>query len=98
LTAENLSREKLVCKERAIQLCMLLKTGAGTRLKDIESELAESIKNSTKEDGYFALKISEVLAKYGQKNHQLAIAEKLETLGLAFEEMGDIYIALRIIL
>ncbi|MGZ8157582.1 MAG: DUF4209 domain-containing protein, partial [Methylobacter sp.] len=91
LMAENWSSDELVCKERAIQLCKLLKAGSGTRLMEIESQLVESIKNSTKEDGYFALKLSELLAKYGQSNHQLAISEKLEILATEFENVGDIY-------
>jgi hypothetical protein len=43
LTTDNWARDELVCKERAIQLCKLLKTGSGTRLKDIESEFVENM-------------------------------------------------------
>ncbi len=90
LTTENWVRDEK-CWERAIQLCMMLKAGSGTRLQEIEVELILSIKNATKEDKFFALKLSDLLAKYS--NHQLEIAEKLEKLAHEFEELSDFYVS-----
>jgi hypothetical protein len=89
LTAENLARDEFVCWERAIQLCIMLK--AGSRLQEIETELVFSIKNATKEDKFFALKLSDLFVEYIKSDSQLEITEKLEKLGCEFEDLSDFY-------
>jgi hypothetical protein len=91
LTTENWVSDELVCWERAIQLCMMLKAGSGIRLQGIETELISSIKNATKEDKFFALKLSDLFAEYIKSDSQLEITEKLEELGCEFEDLSDFY-------
>ena len=92
LTPENWFNEEYQCWERAIQLCLMLGKGSGTRLAEIESELLISLKNASEKDGYFALKLSELLIKIGLGSDEfLIISENLEQLGNDFAEQGDIY-------
>lgn len=78
------------CWDRAIQLCLMLRAGAGERLKEIETTIVDSLNGSSYEDGYLALHLSDLLAKHklGGKG-QVAISQKLGELAFKFEDSGD---------
>lgn len=92
VNTESWIRDGRECWDRAIQLCLMLRAGAGERLKEIEIELISSVKEATFEDGYLALWLSDLL-----KNHKLAgmeqvvISQKLEELAINFESSGDLH-------
>ena len=46
---ENWIRDGRECWDRAIQLCLMLRAGAGERLKEIESKIIEALKASKRE-------------------------------------------------
>jgi hypothetical protein len=89
LTAENGVQDEFECWERSIQLCMMLRNSS--RLQEIENQLVASIQNATKEDKFFALKLSNLFAEYIKSDSLLEITEKLEKLGCEFEETSDFY-------
>ena len=80
------------CWKRAISLTLMLKTGAGDRLKEIEAALIVAFENSRMEDGYLALWLSDTLVSYrfGHAN-RLAVATKLEVMAHAFDSEGDMH-------
>ncbi|WP_205700271.1 DUF7380 domain-containing protein [Crenobacter intestini] len=91
IITENWIRDDRECWDRAIQLCLMLRAGAGERLKEIESKILEKLKESKPEDGYLANWLADLLSKHhlGAKDKK-DIAEKLELLATFFEESGDL--------
>lgn len=80
------------CWQRAITLTLMLKRGGGDRLKEIEAALVTAFDNSSKEDGYLALWLSDMFASYRLGGeHRQAIATKLETMARAFDVDGDLH-------
>jgi hypothetical protein len=91
ISTESWIRDGRDCWERAIRLCMMLRTGAGARFREIEKILIDCLKTTATSDGYLALWIVELLAKNGQGgNDQIEIAQKLEAMAIQFEEDGDL--------
>jgi len=90
LTTETWVRDGNSCWERAIQLCLMLKTGSGNQLAEIESIIVETIQNSTSTDGFLASWLAELLVKYKLGN-QTIVSEKLEKLGTKFENVGNLH-------
>ncbi len=80
------------CWDRAIQLCLMLKTGAGERLNKIEEVITKSLQKASEKDGDLVKWLSDLLAihKLGRKE-QLSISQKLEELAINFEDTGDLY-------
>lgn len=80
------------CWERAVSLSLMLKAGAGDRLKNVETVIVTGFDSSTKEDGFLALWLADLLA-----HNQLArvrsdhIATKLESLAHQFDTEGDLH-------
>lgn len=58
-------------------------------MQTIETALVSSIKNATKEDKFFALKLSNLLTKHINSNNQLEITKHLEKLAYEFEELSN---------
>ncbi len=78
------------CWQRAINLALTLRAGAGDRLKEIEAALVAAFDNSKKTNGYLALWLSEMLANHRLgRASQSQIAVKLETMGRDFEADSD---------
>jgi hypothetical protein len=92
INTENWTRDGRECWDRAIQLCLMLRTGAGERLREIESTIIESLKNSSPEDGYLANWLADLLSKHhlGRKE-QKEVSKKLEELAIHFEDAGDLH-------
>ncbi|QYJ72310.1 hypothetical protein K0H59_04430 [Shewanella sp. FJAT-51649] len=89
---ESWIRDGRECWDRAIQLCLMLRAGAGERIKEIESKIVEALKESSPEDGYLANWLADLLSKHhlGVKDKK-GIAEKLEALATYFEDSGDLH-------
>ena len=49
------------CIQRAITLARSVRSEAGSRLDEIEASLLDAIDSSTTEDGFFAIKLADVL-------------------------------------
>lgn len=92
LDSETWIRGSRECWQRAISLTLMLKAGAGDRLKEIEAAFVAAFDSSRKEDGYLALWLSDVLASYRLGHaHRLAVATKLEAMARAFDVDGDLH-------
>jgi hypothetical protein len=92
ISNESWIRDGRECWDRAIQLCLMLRSGAGERSKEIELKIVEALKESSPEDGYLANWLADLLTKHhlGAKDKK-GIAEKLEALATHFEDSGDLH-------
>ncbi len=76
--------------ERAIQLCTMLKKGAGERLLNIEKALVKTIKNATSKNSILTHDLSNVLLNYGLgRDDNAVISEKLESFAIEFEKTDE---------
>ena len=92
LDPETWASGTLKCIQRAITLARSIQSAAGSRLDEIEASLLDAIDSSTTEDGFFAIKLADVLESCELPGDQCAIvAAKVEALALLFEEQGDVY-------
>lgn len=92
ISAENWIHDGRECWDRAIQLCLMLRGGAGGRLKEIEESLVEALKRSSSEDGYLAGWLADLLIKHHMaKEEQTSIAKKLADLATHFEDVGELH-------
>ena len=70
------------CWQRAINLTLMLKAGAGHRICRLQAELLAAFDKASYEDGFLALWLSELLVSARIPNtHAGHIAQKLESLG-----------------
>lgn len=80
------------CWERAISLILMLKTGAGNRLGNIEASIIAAFDSSTKADGFLALWLSDLLMQNQlARTRSEVIAAKLELLAHQFDMDGDLH-------
>jgi hypothetical protein len=80
------------CWHRAISLTLMLKAGAGDRLKQIEAAVMAAFESARQEDGYLALWLSDMLAKHRLgREHHLGIAATLEATARTFDVDGDLH-------
>ena len=80
------------CWERAINLVLMLKTGADNRLKDIEVTVFGAIDSASHQDGFLAMELSNMLMTYGfGRDKTLDIAQKTKSLAFKFESEGDLH-------
>lgn len=80
------------CWERAISLARMLKAGAGTRLAEMETAIFDAFNNATKDSGFLALWLADLLDTYGLgRTHATTIAQKLNAMAVEFEEAGDLH-------
>lgn len=92
LDAETWVRSGHECWERAISLARMLKAGAGTRLNEIEAAILDAFNTATKDRGFLALWLADLLNANGLgRLHSTAIARKLNTLAVEFEGDGDLH-------
>ncbi len=92
LDPETWAFETLECVQRAITLARWIRGAARGQLEEIEASLLDAIDSGTAEDGFFTIKLTDVLASCELPEDQCAfVATKLEDLALVFEEQGDIY-------
>lgn len=80
------------CWERAIGLARMLKTGAGTRLTEMEATILDAFNTATKESGFLALWLADLMDTHGLgRTHSSVIAQKLNALAVEFEGDGDLH-------
>lgn len=80
------------CWERALSLACMLKAGAGTRLAEMETAILDAFNTSTKDNGFLALWLADLMDTYGLgRTHPIAIAQKLNALAVKFEDDGDLH-------
>lgn len=79
------------CWDRAIQLCLMLRTGAGDRLQQIEGDLQTVLFSTTTNDEYLPLWIANLLEKHalGRKGID-RICSHLEYLASTHDRMDEI--------
>lgn len=80
------------CWERSISLARMLKSGAGTRLAEMEATILDAFNAATKESGFLALWLADLLDTHGLgRTHSTAIAQKLSLLAVEFDGDGDLH-------
>lgn len=80
------------CWERSISLARMLKSGAGTRLAQMETTILDTFNAATKESGFLALWLADLLEAHGLgRTHSTAIAQRLSELAVEFEGDGDLH-------
>lgn len=91
ISTDGWVRDGRECWDRAIQLCLMLRAGAGDRLQEIEQALLNGLLGSTVVDGYLAVWIADLLDKHRLgKDARHDVASHLETLASTYAESGDI--------
>lgn len=92
LNTETWIRGGHECWERAISLARMLKAGAGARLSEIEAAILDAFNTATKESGFLALWLADLMDTYGLgRTHSAAVAQKLNVLAVEFEGDGDLH-------
>ena len=80
------------CWERAVGLTCLLRSGAESRLDEIESSLMVAIDGATNSDGYLAYWLADLLGSNGlARDKRTHVAQILERLAREFEDIGDLH-------
>jgi hypothetical protein len=80
------------CWERAISLCLMLRTGAGDRFKEIETALVTATNTASCEDGFLALWLADtMLANHLGRAEEINLASHLEALAKQFDADGDLH-------
>lgn len=81
-----------VCWERTINLARMLKTGAGSRLQEMEATVIRAFELATCEEGFLGLWLANLLSSNGLgQDKQSEIAEKLESLACEFKDRDDLH-------
>ena len=74
------------CWARAISLTLMLGKGAGSRLTEMKSALLDAINSATKDSGFLAVWLSDLLDRHGlARSDALTIAQKLCALAIEFD-------------
>lgn len=91
MTTDSWVRDGRECWDRAIQLCIMLRAGAGERLKEIENAFTDRLAQSVITDGYLALWIAELLSKHRLGGNSVLIAQTLERLAVGFSGANELH-------
>jgi len=79
------------CWYRALGLAIMLRSGTGNRIQEMESNIQEAFDSSKISDEYYALELVDLMAKFRLgKDRSGDIAGKLRLLAQAFEHVGDL--------
>ena len=80
------------CWERAIGLARMIRSGSGSRLKEIEELVVRALNSATPQDGYLGLWLADLLFDNGLgRDQRSSIALKLESLAREFYDKGDLH-------
>ena len=91
INTESWVRDGRECWGRAIQLCLMLRAGAGDRLQVIEQTLLNGLLGSSVDDGYLPVWVAKLLDEHRLgKNSRHDVASHLEALANAYAEAGSI--------
>ena len=78
------------CWKRAISLTKTLRQGAGDRLSEIERDVLSLFSSATTEQGFFSLKLAEVMEEYGLGSTKVGpVSEQLRTLAEELQAEGS---------
>jgi hypothetical protein len=92
LDTETWVRGGRECWERAINLAQMLRTGAGERMKEIETAITAAFEVAKSEDGFLALWLADLLAANHLAHRKgTDIAKRLELLARNFDVEGDLH-------
>lgn len=92
LDVESWVRDGRESWERAIGLAKMLRAAAVTQFSEMEEKIVGVFNSATRENGYLALWLSELLKKNGLAQDRLAqIAARLNDLAREFENEGDLH-------
>ena len=92
LDVETWVRGGRECWERAISLARMLKSGAGTRLAEMEAAILDTFNTATNESGFLGLWLADLLDANGLgRTHSPVIAQKLNMLAVEFDGDGDFH-------
>lgn len=92
LDTETWVRGGRECWERALGLARMLRAGAGDRLEAMESVIVGSFDEVTKDGGFLALWLADLLKANGLgRKHAATVAQKLEALARDFNTGGDLH-------
>lgn len=90
ISTDSWVRDGRECWDRAIQLCLMLRAGAGERLQEIEQALLNGLLGSFIEDGYLPVWIADLLDKHRLgRDRRHDVASHLETIANTYAESGD---------
>ena len=82
------------CWQRAISLALMLRSGAGDRLAEMEASIITAFKSMTRQDNFLGLELSNLLKSNALGNdHSTMIATRLESLAREFENHDNFYSA-----
>lgn len=92
LDTETWIRDGKECWGRAISLARMLRTGAGSRLDEMENVLFQALTAATTGDGFLGVWLAGLLElnRLG-RDQKLSIAQKLESLAREFDGMGELH-------
>ncbi|OOZ41870.1 hypothetical protein BOW53_02430 [Solemya pervernicosa gill symbiont] len=94
IDTESWIRDGRVCWDRSIQLCLMLKAGAGDRLHQIEESLQAALLGTAATDGNLVLWIADLLQKHRlAKTVATHICEHLENLANEHSDKGNLLVA-----
>jgi hypothetical protein len=96
LDAKTWVRGGRECWERAISLTLMLNTGAGNRLEELETAIITAFRATKNEDGFLAVWLADLLAANGlAKAKALGIASRLESLGRSVDFAANLELTRR---
>lgn len=89
---ESWTRDIAICHRRGVRLAIALGRGGGERLIEMEAAIVAAIETAKTDDGYLAFWLAELLrdTRLGRSDC-LKIAEKIESLGTAFDKANDLH-------
>lgn len=92
INTESWIRDGRECWDRAIQLCLMLRAGAGDRIQEVEDVLQASLLGTKNSDGNLPLWIADLMHKNGLgKAVAVEICEHLENLATEYADKGDLF-------
>jgi hypothetical protein len=78
------------CWRRALKLALMLKTGAGERVKQMEDAILEAFNQTTHQDGFLAIWLADLLKSNGLgRDNRADVASELESFARKFETEAD---------
>ncbi|MEM9452216.1 MAG: DUF4209 domain-containing protein [Cyanobacteria bacterium P01_E01_bin.6] len=92
ISRDSWIRDGRDCWNRAVQLCLMLRSGAGERLNEIEQTLLDALLTATFEEGKLALWLADALVKYGlATSDRTRICSHMEGIAKTYDEGGNIH-------
>jgi hypothetical protein len=92
LDTETWVRDGQECWYRAVTLAAMLRSGAGNRIQEMESDIQQAFDACAESDGYLAFWLADLMANFGLgKSNAVHVATKLEAMAGTFERDSDFH-------